>query len=284
MTALAFAATASDAPLAPWRHREPRPPRRRRRDRDPLLRRLPLRHPPGAQRMGRHRPSPGPRPRDRRPRHRRRRRRHPLQARRPRRRRLHRRLLPRLRPTADRGEEHTAATAATAHLQRPRPPRRRPHLRRLLRHASSSREHFVLHIPESLDLAAAAPLLCAGITTYSPLRHWDVGPGNKVGVIGLGGLGHMAVKFADGVRRRRRPSHPHRGKADDAQALGADARASSRTDADAMAEAAAASTSSSTPSPRATTLDPYLALLEHRRHARASSACSSRSIASARCR
>lgn len=57
-------------------------------------------------------------------------------------------------------------------------------------------EHFVLHIPESLDSAQAAPLLCAGITTYSPLRHWKVGPGMKVGVIGLGGLGHMGVKYA----------------------------------------------------------------------------------------
>ncbi|GAB3281509.1 NAD(P)-dependent alcohol dehydrogenase [Larkinella harenae] len=56
-------------------------------------------------------------------------------------------------------------------------------------------EDFVLHIPESLDLAAAAPLLCAGITTYSPLRHWKVGPGHSVAVLGLGGLGHMGVKF-----------------------------------------------------------------------------------------
>jgi uncharacterized zinc-type alcohol dehydrogenase-like protein len=57
-------------------------------------------------------------------------------------------------------------------------------------------ERFVLRIPENLDAAAAAPLLCAGITTYSPLKHWKVGVGQKVGVIGLGGLGHMGVKFA----------------------------------------------------------------------------------------
>ena len=57
-------------------------------------------------------------------------------------------------------------------------------------------EAFVLRIPETLDLAAAAPLLCAGITTYSPLRHWKVRPGQKVGVVGLGGLGHMGLKFA----------------------------------------------------------------------------------------
>ena len=57
-------------------------------------------------------------------------------------------------------------------------------------------EGFVLKIPEGMDLAATAPLLCAGITTWSPLRHWKVGPGQKVGIIGLGGLGHMGVKFA----------------------------------------------------------------------------------------
>lgn len=57
-------------------------------------------------------------------------------------------------------------------------------------------EAFVLRVPANLDLAAAAPLLCAGITTWSPLRHWQVGPGQKVAVVGLGGLGHMGVKFA----------------------------------------------------------------------------------------
>ena len=57
-------------------------------------------------------------------------------------------------------------------------------------------EDFVLSVPAGLDPASAAPLLCAGITTYSPLRHWKVGPGQKVGVVGLGGLGHMGVKFA----------------------------------------------------------------------------------------
>ncbi len=57
-------------------------------------------------------------------------------------------------------------------------------------------EAFVLRVPAGMDLAATAPLLCAGITTYSPLRHWKVGPGQKVGIVGLGGLGHMAVKFA----------------------------------------------------------------------------------------
>jgi uncharacterized zinc-type alcohol dehydrogenase-like protein len=57
------------------------------------------------------------------------------------------------------------------------------------------REEFVLHISDKLDLAATAPLLCAGITTYSPLRHWKVGKGHKLAILGLGGLGHMGVKF-----------------------------------------------------------------------------------------
>ncbi len=57
-------------------------------------------------------------------------------------------------------------------------------------------EAFTLKMPSNIDLAASAPLLCAGITTYSPLRHWKVGPGQTVGVVGLGGLGHMGVKFA----------------------------------------------------------------------------------------
>jgi uncharacterized zinc-type alcohol dehydrogenase-like protein len=59
-----------------------------------------------------------------------------------------------------------------------------------------TKEDFVFKISDKLDLAAVAPLLCAGITTYSPLRHWKIGPGHKVAVLGLGGLGHMAVKFA----------------------------------------------------------------------------------------
>ena len=57
-------------------------------------------------------------------------------------------------------------------------------------------EDFVLHVPEKLPIKGVAPLLCAGITTYSPLRHWKVGKGHKIGILGLGGLGHMAVKFA----------------------------------------------------------------------------------------
>ncbi|MFZ9643075.1 MAG: alcohol dehydrogenase catalytic domain-containing protein, partial [Candidatus Methylopumilus sp.] len=60
-------------------------------------------------------------------------------------------------------------------------------------------QRFVLHVSEKLDPAAAAPLLCAGITTYSPLRHWQVKKGDKVGIVGLGGLGHMGVKIAQAM-------------------------------------------------------------------------------------
>ena len=83
-------------------------------------------------------------------------------------------------------------------------------------------EHFVVKVSDKLDLKAVAPLLCAGITTYSPLRHWKVGPGQKVGVIGLGGLGHMGVKFAKamGANVVMITTSPDKGK--DAQRLGAD--------------------------------------------------------------
>ncbi|MTV38123.1 NAD(P)-dependent alcohol dehydrogenase [Duganella radicis] len=83
-------------------------------------------------------------------------------------------------------------------------------------------EHFVVKVSDQLDLKAVAPLLCAGITTYSPLRHWQVGPGQKVGVIGLGGLGHMGVKFAKamGAKVVMITTSPDKGK--DAQRLGAD--------------------------------------------------------------
>ncbi len=82
-------------------------------------------------------------------------------------------------------------------------------------------EAFVLRVPTNLDLAAAAPLLCAGITTYSPLRHWKVGKGQKVGVVGLGGLGHMAVKFANAFGAHVVMITTSPGKAADARRLGA---------------------------------------------------------------
>ncbi len=83
-------------------------------------------------------------------------------------------------------------------------------------------EHFVLSVPENLDLAAAAPLLCAGITTWSPLRHWNVKEGSKVAVVGLGGLGHMAIKLAKGLGASVSLFSRTPGKTEDAKALGAD--------------------------------------------------------------
>lgn len=83
-------------------------------------------------------------------------------------------------------------------------------------------EHFVLHISDKLNLAAVAPLLCAGITTYSPLRHWKVGPGSKVGIVGLGGLGHMAVKLAHAMGAHVVLFTTSPDKAADAKRLGAD--------------------------------------------------------------
>jgi uncharacterized zinc-type alcohol dehydrogenase-like protein len=81
---------------------------------------------------------------------------------------------------------------------------------------------FVLKLPEKLDPAAAAPLLCAGITTYSPLHHWKVGPGQKVGIVGLGGLGHMGVKFAHALGAHVVLFTTSPGKTADAKRLGAD--------------------------------------------------------------
>jgi uncharacterized zinc-type alcohol dehydrogenase-like protein len=83
-------------------------------------------------------------------------------------------------------------------------------------------EDFVLRIPENLSPAAAAPLLCAGITTFSPMRHWKVGPGQKVGIVGLGGLGHMGVKFAKAFGARVVLFTTSPGKVADGKRLGAD--------------------------------------------------------------
>ena len=82
-------------------------------------------------------------------------------------------------------------------------------------------EDFVFRVPAGLDLAATAPLLCAGITTYSPLRHWKVGPNHKVGVVGLGGLGHMGVKFAHALGAHVVLFTTSPGKAADGLRLGA---------------------------------------------------------------
>lgn len=83
-------------------------------------------------------------------------------------------------------------------------------------------ENFVLTIPKNLDLAATAPLLCAGITTYSPLKHWNVGPGKKVGVVGIGGLGHMAIKIAKAMGAHVTAFTTSESKFQEARRLGAD--------------------------------------------------------------
>lgn len=82
-------------------------------------------------------------------------------------------------------------------------------------------QHFVLQVPLGLDPAACAPLLCAGITTYSPLRHWGIGHGAKVGVVGLGGLGHMAIKLASAMGAEVVLFTTSPAKANDARRLGA---------------------------------------------------------------
>jgi uncharacterized zinc-type alcohol dehydrogenase-like protein len=99
-----------------------------------------------------------------------------------------------------------------------------------------AREEFVLSVPDGLDLSRAAPLLCAGITTYSPLRNWGIGPGSRVGVMGLGGLGHMAVKLAAGLGAEVTVISRSLAKAADAHGLGADHVLVS-TDAQAMTKA-----------------------------------------------
>jgi len=91
----------------------------------------------------------------------------------------------------------------------------------------------VLRVPSNLDAKATAPLLCAGITTWSPLSHWKVGKGDTVGVIGLGGLGHMGVKFAHALGAKVVMISTSPNKAADAQRLGAD-EVSISSDADAM--------------------------------------------------
>lgn len=81
---------------------------------------------------------------------------------------------------------------------------------------------YVLKMPDSVDLAASAPVLCAGITVYSPLKHWNAGPGKKVGIIGIGGLGHMAIKIAKAMGAEVTVFTTSPSKMDDAKSLGAD--------------------------------------------------------------
>lgn len=123
------------------------------------------------------------------------------------------------------------------------------------------REDFVLRVPQGLDLARVAPLLCAGITTYSPLRTWNVVPGSRVGVIGLGGLGHMAVKLAAGMGAEVTVISRSRAKEADALALGA-TRLLPSSDAEAMAAAASSFDLIIDTVPVKHALDAYMPLLD----------------------
>lgn len=122
-------------------------------------------------------------------------------------------------------------------------------------------ENYVLKVPENLNLAAAAPLLCAGITTYSPLNHWKVGKGQKVGVIGLGGLGHMGVKLAHamGADVVMITTSPEKGE--DAKKLGANSVLISK-DENAMAEAAGSFDFLLNTIPVGHDVNPYMELLK----------------------
>ncbi|TRO93691.1 NAD(P)-dependent alcohol dehydrogenase [Glycocaulis profundi] len=123
------------------------------------------------------------------------------------------------------------------------------------------REEFVLSMPEGLDLARAAPLLCAGITTYSPMREWNVGPGSRVGVVGMGGLGHMAIKIAAGLGAHVTVISRSAGKEADARELGADAFLISADEA-AMKSAAASMDVIIDTVPVKHDVTPYLPLLD----------------------
>lgn len=122
-------------------------------------------------------------------------------------------------------------------------------------------ERFVLRIPPNIDPAATAPLLCAGITTYSPLKHWKVGPGQKVGIIGLGGLGHMGVKFAHAMGAHVVMITTSPAKAADAKKLNADEVLISK-DAAAMASAASSFDFLLNTIPVGHDTDPYMNLLK----------------------
>lgn len=122
-------------------------------------------------------------------------------------------------------------------------------------------ERFVLKVADSLDKAAAAPLLCAGITTYSPLKHWGAGPGKKVGIVGLGGLGHMGVKFAHALGAHTVLFTTSPSKVDDGRRLGADEVVLSR-DAEAMQQHAASFDLILNTVAASHPLDPFVSLLK----------------------
>lgn len=120
---------------------------------------------------------------------------------------------------------------------------------------------FVLKVPENLDLKAVAPLLCAGITTWSPLKHWNVKKGDKVGVIGLGGLGHMGVKFAHAMGAQVVIITTSPSKKNDAEALGAQEVLISK-DPDQMAEHTGTFDFLLNTIPVGHDMNPYIALLK----------------------
>jgi uncharacterized zinc-type alcohol dehydrogenase-like protein len=122
-------------------------------------------------------------------------------------------------------------------------------------------ENFVLRVPGSLDPAGVAPLLCAGITTYSPLRHWKVGKGQKVGIVGLGGLGHMGLKFAHAFGAHTVLFTTSPNKSEDARRLGADEVVMSRNPGEMQKHAGSFDFILDTASADHD-LNPYLALLK----------------------
>lgn len=123
------------------------------------------------------------------------------------------------------------------------------------------REEFVLRLPDGLDPAKAGPLLCAGITVYSPLRTWNVGPGSRVAVVGIGGLGHLAVRLAAALGASVTVITRTEAKADEARALGADHVLLS-TSAEAMAVAASSFDVIIDTIPVGHDVSPYVGLLD----------------------
>ena len=122
-------------------------------------------------------------------------------------------------------------------------------------------KEFVLKVPENIDAKAAAPVLCAGITTYSPLRHWNVKKGDKVGVIGLGGLGHMGVKFAHAIGAHVVMITTSPSKSEDAKKLGADEVLISKNEEDMKKQAGSFDFLLNTV-PVGHDMNPYIALLK----------------------
>lgn len=123
------------------------------------------------------------------------------------------------------------------------------------------KEHFVVRVPDGLDPASTAPMLCAGITTYSPLRHFGVGAGSRVGVVGMGGLGHVGIKFAKAFGAEVTVFTRSQSKIDEAKRNGADHVIISK-DASAMEEAVESLTHVLDTVPVAHDLNPYMAALE----------------------